>query len=256
MTLLIPSIHQDLVKSVRHVLSLAQGVGFDIDDIQISVVNELNVVQIENSERCQMISSDLLSVQMDNDADYRLHYHHGFVESDFPQVMHSMSFGDVYLDVDSESGRSDIWACREEVIKASSGALSLANTHQHFAWFIVAIILDFPLEDAVMLARAGSCSRETWPSTREQFFTPVIENKELGIRVGWAVRASSSFFPTLYKNSLGLYPVVDSVEWIERLLKQGIKTIQLRIKNRVCLTLHNKFSERFNWVSNTTPKYL
>ncbi|MFC5079076.1 Thiamine-phosphate synthase [Vibrio thalassae] len=231
MTLLIPSIHQDLVKSVRHVLSLAQSVGFDIDDIQISVVNELNVVQIENSERCQMISSDLPSVQMDNDADYRLHYHHGFVESNFPQVMHSMSFGDVYLDVDSESGRSDIWACREEVIKASSGALSLANTHQHFAWFIVAIILDFPLEDAVMLARAGSVSRETWPSTREQFFTPVIENKELGIRVGWAVRASSSVFPTLYKNSLGLYPVVDSVEWIERLLKQGIKTIQLRIKN-------------------------
>ena len=31
---------------------------------------------------------------------------------------------------------------------------------------------------------------------------------------------------------LGLYPVVDSVEWIERLLKAGVKTIQLRIKNQ------------------------
>lgn len=30
---------------------------------------------------------------------------------------------------------------------------------------------------------------------------------------------------------LGLYPVVDSVEWIERLLKAGVKTIQLRIKD-------------------------
>ncbi|WP_374963109.1 bifunctional hydroxymethylpyrimidine kinase/phosphomethylpyrimidine kinase [Spongiibacter tropicus] len=30
---------------------------------------------------------------------------------------------------------------------------------------------------------------------------------------------------------LGLYPVVDSSEWVERLLKSGVKTIQLRIKD-------------------------
>lgn len=31
---------------------------------------------------------------------------------------------------------------------------------------------------------------------------------------------------------LGLYPVVDSVEWIERLLDAGVRTIQLRIKDK------------------------
>ncbi|MDB6061448.1 MAG: hypothetical protein JWM78_1551 [Verrucomicrobiaceae bacterium] len=31
---------------------------------------------------------------------------------------------------------------------------------------------------------------------------------------------------------LGLYPVVDSVEWIERLLPLGVKTIQLRVKDK------------------------
>ncbi|UGA51316.1 MULTISPECIES: thiamine phosphate synthase [Dickeya] len=31
---------------------------------------------------------------------------------------------------------------------------------------------------------------------------------------------------------LGLYPVVDSVEWIERLLAAGVRTIQLRIKDQ------------------------
>ena len=31
---------------------------------------------------------------------------------------------------------------------------------------------------------------------------------------------------------LGLYPVVDSVMWIERLLEAGVRTIQLRIKNK------------------------
>ncbi|MDU3078027.1 MAG: thiamine phosphate synthase, partial [Mixta calida] len=31
---------------------------------------------------------------------------------------------------------------------------------------------------------------------------------------------------------LGLYAVVDSVEWIERLLTAGVRTLQLRIKDR------------------------
>lgn len=38
------------------------------------------------------------------------------------------------------------------------------------------------------------------------------------------------FAPTEHR--LGLYPVVDSVIWIERLLAAGVKTIQLRIKDR------------------------
>lgn len=31
---------------------------------------------------------------------------------------------------------------------------------------------------------------------------------------------------------LGLYPVVDSVEWIQRLLEAGVRTLQLRIKDK------------------------
>ncbi|GLX64006.1 thiamine-phosphate synthase [Proteus vulgaris] len=34
------------------------------------------------------------------------------------------------------------------------------------------------------------------------------------------------------EKKLGLYPVVDSVEWIERLLKIGVTTLQLRIKDK------------------------
>ncbi|WP_445496083.1 thiamine phosphate synthase [Photorhabdus sp. SF281] len=40
---------------------------------------------------------------------------------------------------------------------------------------------------------------------------------------------NAPFAPTEHR--LGLYPVVDSLEWISRLLKAGITTIQLRIKN-------------------------
>lgn len=40
--------------------------------------------------------------------------------------------------------------------------------------------------------------------------------------------------PTPFMRSpyLGLYPVVDSFEWVEKLLQQGVKTIQLRVKER------------------------
>ncbi|GDX08154.1 thiamine phosphate synthase [Buttiauxella sp. A111] len=40
-----------------------------------------------------------------------------------------------------------------------------------------------------------------------------------------------SAFPPVPRR-LGLYPVVDSVEWIARLLDAGVRTIQLRIKDK------------------------
>lgn len=42
---------------------------------------------------------------------------------------------------------------------------------------------------------------------------------------------STPAFPSVPKR-LGLYPVVDSVEWISRLLEAGVRTIQLRIKDK------------------------
>lgn len=42
---------------------------------------------------------------------------------------------------------------------------------------------------------------------------------------------NKSTFPSVPQR-LGLYPVVDSVEWIARLLEAGVRTIQLRIKDK------------------------
>lgn len=39
-------------------------------------------------------------------------------------------------------------------------------------------------------------------------------------------------FPDCGPTPLGLYPVIDSVEWLQRLLPLGVKTIQLRIKEK------------------------
>lgn len=46
-------------------------------------------------------------------------------------------------------------------------------------------------------------------------------------------------FATTETLSLGLYPVVDTIQWLERLLELGVKTIQLRIKD----TEPNKLDE-------------
>ena len=122
----------------------------------------------------------------------------------------------------------------------------------HLAWFLTLSILDFPIEDALTLARAmmspaGDVSRETsafdtrtissnhvvkaWAFEFSAFPTPVLEDERLGIQVGWSAQGESVSFATLTKPSLGLYPVVDDVSWIERLLPMGVNTIQLRIKD-------------------------
>ncbi|MBD2784497.1 thiamine phosphate synthase [Xenorhabdus sp. DI] len=43
-------------------------------------------------------------------------------------------------------------------------------------------------------------------------------------------RLPAPFAPTEHR--LGLYPVVDSLTWIERLLEAGVRTLQLRIKDQ------------------------
>ncbi|MBS0850039.1 thiamine phosphate synthase [Citrobacter sp. JGM124] len=50
--------------------------------------------------------------------------------------------------------------------------------------------------------------------------------------------AALYFPPTVQR--LGLYPVVDTVEWIERLLDAGVRTIQLRIKDKSDLDVESQ----------------
>ncbi|WP_435056118.1 thiamine phosphate synthase [Yersinia nurmii] len=44
------------------------------------------------------------------------------------------------------------------------------------------------------------------------------------------------------ENRLGLYPVVDSLEWIERMLKAGVTTLQLRIKDATNIQIEDEIA--------------
>ncbi len=101
---------------------------------------------------------------------------------------------------------------------------------------------DYPLEDAITVANAyvhqgllqakgigrgpGPVAHTHWPQLIEHF--PNIETPELP--------CVDLQFPSLDEEP-GLYPVVDSYQWIEKLLKLGIKTLQLRIKDPDALQL-------------------
>jgi thiamine-phosphate pyrophosphorylase len=58
-----------------------------------------------------------------------------------------------------------------------------------------------------------------WPAYLSQFPSIHTDNENLAA------------FASTETLSLGLYPVVDSIQWLEKLLNIGIKTIQLRIKD-------------------------
>jgi hydroxymethylpyrimidine kinase / phosphomethylpyrimidine kinase / thiamine-phosphate diphosphorylase len=100
-----------------------------------------------------------------------------------------------------------------------------------------AVARGFALADALVLAKMyvarglrgalqigggpGAVGHAGWPRHIEDF--PVLSRA--------LPAAMAPAFPDC-EGELGLYPVVDSADWIERLLPLGVKTIQLRIKDQ------------------------
>lgn len=123
-------------------------------------------------------------------------------------------------------------------LNAELNSLSIDWTREsslrHYSWFILALSLDFTLEDAAILANAAvkqnqNVSRETWPMD-DCAFSELSQTCE-----------ASLFSPfKRIPNNMGLYPVVDSVEWVEVLLKRGIRTLQLRMKDSSSHDIENQ----------------
>uniref|UniRef100_UPI0023579B1D thiamine phosphate synthase n=1 Tax=Pseudoalteromonas sp. TaxID=53249 RepID=UPI0023579B1D len=110
---------------------------------------------------------------------------------------------------------------------------------------------DYPLKDAFILAKAyinqglkqsvrygegiGPVAHTSFPTNLDDY-PQVIEpgswlGDELDFDVPLDFNMAADFAPCESK-SLGLYAVVDSTDWLEKCLQQGIKTTQLRVKNK------------------------
>lgn len=255
--ILIPSSLIELTGLVQQCLLLAKEQGFSIEEIELDV-SPTQSIQLVHDQQITYFSTDLTDK---HDAvlepTFSLYYHSGLsVEACAEQSSNSIYIG-VYGDLANKEVDDvpllDIW---RHPINNEVRALSVRAKHndrfvpqEHFAWVVTLTVLDFPIEDALTLARGMTCqqtnvSRETfvndnvysqlftrWACEFNDFPTPVLEDERLGIQVGWSAQGERVSCPTLTKQSLGLYPVVDDVAWIERLLPLGITTIQLRIKN-------------------------
>jgi hydroxymethylpyrimidine kinase / phosphomethylpyrimidine kinase / thiamine-phosphate diphosphorylase len=147
----------------------------------------------------------------------------------------------------------DYWSDGKREIALTSPRLNDVHTHGTgctLASAIAATIaLDYFIEDALVIAKAylnqglkaskalgageGSVSHCGWPTERADFPEVVLPESSIGYELDLpgSLEAGSGFKPcdTI---KLGLYPVVDSVEWVERVLKLGVKTLQLRIKDK------------------------
>lgn len=104
----------------------------------------------------------------------------------------------------------------------------------------------FAVEDAAVLASAYVYRGIKSPALDTNTVRPPCGHHGTDFTVADMPEISEEGFPkkggpfAACPMHLGLYPVVDSPEWIERLLKLGVKTIQLRIKNKEDPDLYRK----------------
>lgn len=134
----------------------------------------------------------------------------------------------------------DYFACPSQKIWLTSERLPSPNNHGtgcSLASAITACIsLDYPILDALVIAKAyvsqgirlsqqlgkgpGPIAHYSWPSQQNDFpFITTATQKNI---------PETAFVQC---EKIGLYPIVDSVEWVKKLLMHDVKTIQLRIKN-------------------------
>ncbi|MDG6779081.1 thiamine phosphate synthase [Thiomicrorhabdus sp. zzn3] len=81
----------------------------------------------------------------------------------------------------------------------------------------------------------GALIQPSWP-VEKQFYPQVILNPALNA-------IAEQGFPTLGIEQLGLYPVVNSVEWLAKLMPLGLKIIQLRLKNQTETELRDSIQQ-------------
>ncbi|MCG3865969.1 MULTISPECIES: thiamine phosphate synthase [unclassified Photobacterium] len=129
-------------------------------------------------------------------------------------------------------GYLDLWHHDGDVRGCFS--VELGNATQQRAMLLVALTLNYPLEDALVLARAYAQSTQMgiWPTERDAFPDIVCANFSKLSDIGWQSEYQPvEAFAPVDSEKLTLYPVVDSVQWVKQLLELNVQTTQLRIKD-------------------------
>ncbi|WP_162837886.1 thiamine phosphate synthase [Vibrio nigripulchritudo] len=227
--LLLPQDKVHLTGLVQSRLLLAKEQGFDISDIELGI-SPTPLVQCHVDDR----TTTLFFGDGESDADFVCRFASGQAS---PLAISDLSkqANLLLLDVYHDFQLVDLWAHEgtNRAIAFEGSPLNEQEQESYVAWLLTALVIDFPIEDALVIARAAvrdDVSRETWPLNLDAFPVPVLSDSLLNIDVGWNIESDIQF-PSTDSERLKLYPVVDTVEWVARLLELGVKTVQLRIKD-------------------------
>ena len=145
---------------------------------------------------------------------------------------------DSYVDADNEFMLSSSLAPAKPMLDSEQTPDRTASLAFVMA-FCTVLAQDYPPEDALVVACAyrNQLHRHRcclgWPRQRQDFPQVVRADSELGQQLGLSVRPGlATGFATSDTLQLGLYPVVDSLDWVVKVLAAGVKTVQLRIKDK------------------------
>jgi hydroxymethylpyrimidine kinase/phosphomethylpyrimidine kinase/thiamine-phosphate diphosphorylase len=147
----------------------------------------------------------------------------------------------------------DYWFDGEREIALTSPRLD--NVHSHGTGCTLASALaatiaqNYFIEDALVIAKAylnqglkaskqlgsstGSVAHIGWPVDKNDFPEVVFPESKSGYELDLQGNLEAGpGFASCDTLKLGLYPVLDTIEWLEKVLKSGVKTLQLRIKDK------------------------
>jgi len=152
-----------------------------------------------------------------------------------------------------ESQCIDYWSDGEREIALTSPRLESVHSHGTGCTLASAIAAtmaqNYFIEDALVIAKAylnqglkaskqigageGAIAHLGWPTDKSDFPEVVLPESKVGYELDLqgSLEAGPGF-ASCGTLKLGLYPVLDSVEWLEKVLKSGVKTLQLRIKDK------------------------
>ncbi|MBP2700815.1 thiamine phosphate synthase [Photobacterium lucens] len=129
-------------------------------------------------------------------------------------------------------GYLDIWHHDGDVRGCFS--VECGDQTQQRAMLLAALALNYPLEDALVLARAYAQSTQMgqWPIERDTFPDIICTNFPKLSAIDWQDQCQPvEAFAPVDSEKLKLYPVVDSIQWVKQLLELDVKMTQLRIKD-------------------------
>lgn len=147
----------------------------------------------------------------------------------------------------------DYWSDGQREIVLSSPRLNDVFTHGTGCTLSSAIAatiaLDYFIEDALVIGKTylnqalkaskklgqgeGAVTQLGWPTNKDDFPQVVLPESAIGYEFDLqGTLEAGAGFSSCSTLKLGLYPVLDDLQLIEQVLQLGVKTVQLRIKDK------------------------